>query len=1023
LIFYRFAHKELNPVRKLSASLHTALRLKREGRAMPCGLPAVKGCERERIAFLAFLLAALVMTSISTTRSQQEMSLMGRVSDALTDKPLNGAVVSISGQVLTSDGGYEQYSVRLSTNETGCYVVNLQKGHYLLTVVADYPETPGIDYVPGFLQIDMTEFNSSDILADFHLFPGSSIRITGSEDFIELGRAPEDVSFGVTDTHNDTPSLGQSLTYYDPSISEALGLQPDHIVVPANMPILLYGESSWGRFVVDNNGSYFIFGQGTVRTIDISEAVMNRNIEVVRVALNSTSLRAREFGLSGIDVKSETDDLETAFGYLGLARLALHERSYSQCYMDLRSAYMIYQGVKAILESILSDVSFSPIPIFFLIVLSSFGLASILIERDRARICSGLAISLLFLGFSYYVAPGWRLADPTKLLASTAIAALLAIGIAILFPRIKSDTVTPSGIALVASLISTFSLATRNLKRRRLRSSLILASIFSLVFGFTVFTSFQLHATVAYGRPATPYPSASPPIGLMVVPPPSPPTSAFFPTSIIEALKADPIVATVAPKSETSPAYLDAQLISESGQSISIRGAIGVSSEEAKMSHLDAAVIEGHYMAEEEHAILISKRAAVQLHVVPGDKVEFSWRTSTGISSDGFMVAGILDDQIFGGIVDLDGQPIRPYFIVDHNRAYLSPESVVVLNWQELTDLNLGTLTRINVQTKSANEIVPLANELARKWRYFVYATVDEEVKIFAYRKDPTLLGGSAIPMVLVLVGLNILACSLNAVYERRKEIATLSLVGLNPSQISYMFLAEAGLVAFIGGMTGYLFGIGVPRVLFVIGGPGFLTEKFSWTWSIAVILMAAVVTISASIFPAIKASTLATPHLPLKWKIDYIPAQRDVWLLHIPQVVSKPELGYFVVFIEGKFEEMQLLRTIPEKMVLEDLVDESDQEMDVRKLLFAYSFAQEGSRAFRTENELVMRRGLTSSTYSIDLMIRIDMIYNYNPMDVVWKTASVVRRLMLQWAAAPSSERWGQDNVGSPTPMQLSSR
>lgn len=332
-------------------------------------------------------------------------------------------------------------------------------------------------------------------------------------------------------------------------------------------------------------------------------------------------------------------------------------------------------------------------------------------------------------------------------------------------------------------------------------------------------------------------------------------------------------------------------------------------------------------------------------------------------------------------------------------------------------------MTRINIQTKSADEIVPLANELARKWRYFVYATVDEEVKIFAYRKDPTLLGGSAIPMVLVLVGLNILACSLNAIYERRKEIATLSLVGLNPSQISYIFLAEAGLVAFIGGMMGYLFGIGVPRALFVLGGPGFLTEKFSWTWSIAVILMAAVVTISASIFPAIKASTLATPHLPLKWKIDYIPAQTDMWLLHIPQVVSRPELGYFVVFIEGKFEEMQLLRTIPEKMVLEDLVDESDQEMDVRKLLFAYSFAQEGSRAFRTENELVMKRGLTSSIYSIDLMIRIDMIYNYNPMDVVWKTASVVRRLMLQWAAAPSSERWGQDNLGSPTPMHLSSR
>ncbi|TLN04231.1 ATP-binding cassette domain-containing protein, partial [bacterium] len=175
------------------------------------------------------------------------------------------------------------------------------------------------------------------------------------------------------------------------------------------------------------------------------------------------------------------------------------------------------------------------------------------------------------------------------------------------------------------------------------------------------------------------------------------------------------------------------------------------------------------------------------------------------------------------------------------------------------------------------------------------------------------------------------------------------------------------------------------------------------------VISMAAMVTVSASVIPALKASTIATPQLPLKWKLDHVPSKSDMWLLHVPQLISQPELRRFFRFIKGRFDEMQLLRAIPEKMELRDIVDESDQGRDVRKLLFAYSFAQEGSRAFRTENELVASRDAGSSTYAVDLVIRIAMLYNYQPSEVVMKTAKAVRRLMLQWAATPSSERWGQ--------------
>jgi len=479
----------------------------------------------------------------------------------------------------------------------------------------------------------------------------------------------------------------------------------------------------------------------------------------------------------------------------------------------------------------------------------------------------------------------------------------------------------------------------------------------------------------------------------------------------------------VAPKMEIAFVLMrgvgwESQLISENGSNISIRGMMGVSSDEVKMNPLDKAVIRGFYAMEvgentSAPGILISTNAADRLHVVPGDKVKFVaflWQRENERHLiarrviENYTVVGLLDDRIFEGIIDLDGYPIRPYYATEGGRIYISPDEVVVLNWKELMRLHIGQLARINVQTGRGEDVMPLASQLVRKWHWIVYASANGESRVFTYSPLIQLSGGTAMPMLLVLVGLNVLACTLNAVYERRREIATLSLVGLNPSQIGYMFLAEAGLIAFLGGTMGYLLGLGGPRLLLSLGGPGFLTEKVSWTWSVAVILMAVVVAVSASAIPALKASTIATPRLPRKWKLEYLPAASDMWQLHIPQHVSKLEVERFFRFIES-----QLPRRIQDEMVKTGMVDEIGGEKEMRKLLFTHGFSIEGSRAFKTENELVATRNKGSLIYDLDLAIRIASLYAYLPEEAVRTTASAVRKMMLQWAATPSSERWGQ--------------
>jgi hypothetical protein len=165
-----------------------------------------KRCDRAYgCVLLAALLMALLPISISAAQSGQGINLTGEVYDAHSGRPLGGATVIVSGWT-PGDGGYTTYyETKLLTDETGRYSINLQRGYYILTAVADDPKTPGLDYVPRLCQLDAAELDSTSFNVDFCLLPGASVRIKGAADYVELGKAPADLRFVVVDARNGTP--------------------------------------------------------------------------------------------------------------------------------------------------------------------------------------------------------------------------------------------------------------------------------------------------------------------------------------------------------------------------------------------------------------------------------------------------------------------------------------------------------------------------------------------------------------------------------------------------------------------------------------------------------------------------------------------------------------------------------------------------------------------------------------------------------------------------------------------------
>ena len=88
--------------------------------------------------------------------------------------------------------------------------------------------------------------------------------------------------------------------------------------------------------------------------------------------------------------------------------------------------------------------------------------------------------------------------------------------------------------------------------------------------------------------------------------------------------------------------------------------------------------------------------------------------------------------------------------------------------------------------------------------------------------------GVAEILIPLTMVGLNVGAVMLNAVYERRREMEVMSVIGLNPVHLAFLFIAETIVIAMVAGGLGYLFGLGFYRIMSLFVNPSWLGRRWN---------------------------------------------------------------------------------------------------------------------------------------------------------------------------------------------------
>jgi hypothetical protein len=285
-------------------------------------------------------------------------------------------------------------------------------------------------------------------------------------------------------------------------------------------------------------------------------------------------------------------------------------------------------------------------------------------------------------------------------------------------------------------------------------------------------------------------------------------------------LKEDVNPLLISPKYSTQPLRQYREAYNPIGKfsSVNIFGVLGiVPSIESSLTDFDSIISEGDYLTDEGiNEVMVSRSLLSKIQGHLGDKVSMEcFDTELNVT-----IVGVLDDAAFSKLNDLDGYPIIPQKIIEFERiemdgpdyvveglTYCEPEEVIVLN--HLTVENLGGIwiNRIALSLSPEINLVEFAQRTAINRGFRVWASTETGVylcQLAGYFE------GKGLPVIIpwVIVMLNVVITMLNSYYERSSEIMIYSSIGMNPRQISSIFLAETGVIGIIGGSLGYILGL-----------------------------------------------------------------------------------------------------------------------------------------------------------------------------------------------------------------------
>ena len=948
----------------------------------------------------------LVPTDLVYAEEENTATLTGTVLDE-SKEPIANAVIRVLGP--------RYLRGQTSTDSSGSFqlLVN-REGGYSVYAMCNRPETPGVDYVPSLWKTYLQLGSTANFT--FLLERGASLYLGQELRFVESSEPCEYCRFTVTHP-NGAPLSGKHSVYTygsDADLVTMFGFNRKLVVVPADTEVIIeaFAEIDSPRvsrtFTIKGKTGYFKISQGETLHVDVREHTLNFNVGNLRQMLDSAFSLLKDADCAGFVVTAEREDLLDAYGLIDTSLLSIKKGLYDESFAKLRRAYMLTSRTIEGLQGLLQTSSQSAFILSLLFVFIASASAYLVSEREsrvevmvRGRKKLSFSFNLLIaviiyavLFSSFYLSyPGCRLIPQTTLIPTAVIALILGQLIVARSPRAFSEKKGESrSIQFRSAIIVAFSMACRNLRRRKLRTVLTLANTMILIFGFITFTSIS----PGYGLVERPLRSAVPIDALLVRA--GSLGSHFSPlsSSFVTWLESQPNVTSISPKAENIPLPIDVRtpigyLYTKSGEKFIVQGVIGIkSSVEGQFTRINKTIVDGNYLLDDDHrGILVSSSLHETLNI--GGKLY-------GFEME-FVIRGFFDKSTLEKVVDVDGQLFIPKGLDARGTVVpCSGDQVIIINYDTALTLPKVAISRVLLQLKSpsAEEYSTFAQIVALTREYEVYISHPNSLHLLYLGGYVEEKGIGSLPFLLALVVLNISASMLGSVKERRDEIASLSSVGLNPTHIAALFVAEAAIIGFVGGGLGYLLGISGYRLAAtpLFGGLQ-VREKASAEWGLIALLLSGFAAILASMIPALQASTIVTPSLLRKWRFKGSEKPRKVgqpWVIDLPIRLRPRELEPFTGFILERLRERSSDTGEMDYVTDIKLEEETTDIGQLKRLSFNYELS---GRPVKTKNELVVEQ-VKNDYFDVKLLC----LPLSKATEAIREATVYVRNLILEWNA-----------------------
>ncbi len=1008
---------------------------------------SVKGAHnRVVILFMIFFTVSILVPA----SGQQGYSIIsGRVIGVQSGEPIQNATIVILGPSEYYRGPQRTYVT--STDSLGFFSVNVQPtagytgGWYYVYALCDREETPGMDYVPAKWSTYLEIGSQASFI--FLLEPGASLFLEGEIRFVESPSPSYWHNFVVLSPSGNPVVSSYSISEYG-MVSDVtnLNLNKSVVIVPAEKEVVVKvgarvstPSSIYHDFRVDGKVGFFKLAQGTSLHVDIREYCFKFNVDKVRENIDLTISLLQDAEDAGFLVKTERQDLLDALALVDRSMVSMKRESYYESFATLRSAYLLITETTGRLQDLFGVSSQSaPILTFFftfiaiavtsLILEGGAGLEVTVKEKHFITIpIRPLIVTVVYaslLGLFFIVFPGCRLTPLTTFVGNGVFSLVVGQVALMILPRLLAEKKTEGRyIAFRSAVIAVFSIACRNLRRRKMRTTLSIITVMILIFGFITLTSIA----PSYGLVSRSLGPSKVSADALLIRAPYDPTFAPFaplPPDFLPWLERQPNVTLVAPKAENFPRELPlGELYTSSNALMFVQGVLGiVPSIESKLTLINNTVIEGEYLKDDDYdGVLISSSLAARLGVKLGERLH-------GFGK-GFLVKGLFDPDQMEKLLDLDAHfmiPMRSYGPAGYGPCL--GDEIIVTTFETALTLPSVTISRVIVQLNDPKDLLDFARTIALVYEYETWVSFEGTLYaqyVGSYVEEK---GLGSIPFLISLVLLNISLTMLGSVNERRPEIAAMSSIGLNPTHIIILFMAEAAVLGFVGGGLGYLFGISGYRVATIpfLGGLQ-VREKVSAEWGILALLLSIIAVVLASAIPAIKASTIVTPSLLRKWKLEENGSPKEAgrpWTIDLPVKLRPREVDTFVSFIQKR---LQSVPRGPLEYIEELKREDADAgEGPIKKLSFKHFYSE--AKSLGTTNELIVSRPVGKDYFNAKLF----SLPLRGIRESVHKVVTYVRKLIFEWntltfkIATPVDQSLSQlytlINVYNPTSLFMAS-